>query len=343
MKRLILLLLFITALPAGISASQYARFTVLQWNIWQEGTIVPGGYQAIVDGIARLKPDFVTLSEVRNYHGQNFTARLIRDLRQRGLHYYSFRSDDSGVLSRYPLTDSVVIYPWRGDHGSMYKLTTRLGHRKLCIYTCHLDYQNDAYYEVRGFNGNTYRPMTPLTDPKEILSRNALSKREETIRLFIKDALKEVDNGAMVVLGGDFNEPSHLDWTMRASQLFDRHGVAVDWPCTKMLETSGFRDAWRVCYPNEIKHPGFTYPSHNNAVPIEHLGCTPQSDERERIDYLFYQGLDMNVRNIRIFGPASCIRRGQREPSRSRDRFIRPEGVWPSDHKALFATFRYEK
>ena len=32
------------------------EFTVLQWNVWQEGTMVPGGYDAIVNEIVRLKP-----------------------------------------------------------------------------------------------------------------------------------------------------------------------------------------------------------------------------------------------------------------------------------------------
>ena len=52
------------------------EFTVLQWNIWQEGTMVPGGYDAIVDEIARLQPDFVTFSEVRNYDGTRFWTGL---------------------------------------------------------------------------------------------------------------------------------------------------------------------------------------------------------------------------------------------------------------------------
>ena len=56
--------------------------TVLQWNIWQQGTMVPGGGKAIVDEIARLKPDFVTLSEVRNYQGVDYTAALVDSLRQ---------------------------------------------------------------------------------------------------------------------------------------------------------------------------------------------------------------------------------------------------------------------
>lgn len=25
------------------------QFTVLQWNIWQEGTLIPGGFEAIVN------------------------------------------------------------------------------------------------------------------------------------------------------------------------------------------------------------------------------------------------------------------------------------------------------
>ena len=40
---------------------------VMQFNVWQEGTVVPGGYEAMVDEIARQAPDIVTLSEVRNY------------------------------------------------------------------------------------------------------------------------------------------------------------------------------------------------------------------------------------------------------------------------------------
>ncbi len=48
------------------------EFTVLQWNVWQEGTMVPGGYDAIVNEIVRLQPDFVTFSEVRNYHNTRF-------------------------------------------------------------------------------------------------------------------------------------------------------------------------------------------------------------------------------------------------------------------------------
>lgn len=51
--------------PLSLYGNGKKEFTVLQWNIWQEGTVVEGGYEAIVNEIARLKPDFVTFSEVR--------------------------------------------------------------------------------------------------------------------------------------------------------------------------------------------------------------------------------------------------------------------------------------
>ena len=70
--------------------------------------MVPGGYDAIVDEIERLRPDFVTFSEVRNYHGIRFCDRIVASLRERGLEYYSFYSYDSGLLSRHPITDSTT-------------------------------------------------------------------------------------------------------------------------------------------------------------------------------------------------------------------------------------------
>lgn len=61
------------------------------------------GFEAVADEIARSKADFVTLSEVRNYHHTRFCDRIVEALKQRGEIYYSFYSEDSGLLSRYPI------------------------------------------------------------------------------------------------------------------------------------------------------------------------------------------------------------------------------------------------
>ena len=281
------MLLCFVACVFGAKAEGEKEFTVLQWNIWQEGTMVPGGYDAIVEEIVRLKPDFVTFSEVRNYHNTNFTARLTASLRERGETYYSFYSYDSGLLSRYPITDSTTVFPEKDDHGSIYRMLTEVHGRKVAVYTAHLDYLNDAYYNVRGYDGSTWEEIPIPTSVEEVLEVNDASLRDDAIRLFIEAAQKDREAGYAVILGGDFNEPSHLDWIEETKDLYAHAGLVIPWTVTTLLEEAGFIDTYRTLYPNPVTHPGITFPDDNPAKEIERLTWTPKSDERERIDYLF--------------------------------------------------------
>lgn len=188
------------------------EFTVLQWNVWQEGTMIQGGYDAIINEIVRLKPDFVTFSEVRNYNHTNFTARVCASLRDKGLDYYSFYSYDTGLLSKHPITDSLTVFPEKDDHGSIYRLTSSVNGHKVAVYTAHLDYLSCAYYDARGYDGSTWKERPLPASVEEILKINVASQRDDAIRLFIAQAEKDLANGYQVIIGGDFNEPSHRDW-----------------------------------------------------------------------------------------------------------------------------------
>ena len=119
-------------------------------------------------------------------------------LKKRGKTYYSFYSYDSGLLSKHPITDSSTIFPIQDDHGTIYKMKTTVGKQVCAVYTAHLDYLNDTYYEVRGYDGNNWHKMdAPLTDVPTILERNNLSLRDDAIRAFIKDAQKEIEEGTI--------------------------------------------------------------------------------------------------------------------------------------------------
>ncbi|MDR0938903.1 MAG: endonuclease/exonuclease/phosphatase family protein [Mediterranea sp.] len=338
-SKIISVVLFLSASVLVGARNQSGEFTVLQWNIWQEGTMVPGGYEAIVNEIVRLKPDFVTLSEVRNYHQTNFTARLRASLRERGLDYYSFRSDDTGLLSRHPIVDSLTVFPLNDDRGSIYRLTSSANGRKVAVYTAHLDYRDCAYYNVRGYDGSTWKPCPIPTSVEEILERNVASQRDDAIRLFIAQAAKDAAEGYAVVLGGDFNEPSHLDWTEANKNLYEHHGFVVPWTVTTLLAEAGFTDSYRHLYPNPLTHPGFTYPSDNIAKAPGKITWAPKSDERERIDYIFYKGDGLRAKRAIIFGPSKSIAYCQRVESTSKDKFLLPLDVWPTDHKGLLVTF----
>lgn len=317
-------------------------FTVLQWNIWQEGTVVPDGYDAIVDEIVRLKPDFVTFSEVRNYHNTRFCDRMVRSLAERGETYYSFFSDDSGLLSRYPITDSLTVFPLKDDHGSIYKMETSVNGRKMAVYTAHLDYLNDAYYNVRGYDGSTWEEIPIPQTVLEVLKVNDASLRDDAIRCFLEEARKDVAEGNIVILGGDFNEPSHLDWIRETKDLYDHNGLIIPWTVPLMLDNAGFVDTYRELYPNVLTHPGFTFPADNPAIPVSKLTWTPKSDERDRIDYVFYYPHpDIELKEAVIFGPRGSICKSQRIEEQTQDPFLLPEGVWPTDHKGLLVTFSW--
>lgn len=322
------------------SAQKSNEFTVLQWNVWQEGTVIPGGYDAIINEIARLKPDFVTFSEVRNYNKTNFTARVCASLQEKGLKYYSFYSYDTGLLSKHPIADSLTVFPEKNDHGSIYRLTTSVNGKKVAVYTVHLDYLNCAYYNARGYDGSTWKEIPLPVSVDEILKVNVASQRDDAIRALMVQAEKDLANGYRVVVGGDFNEPSHRDWIEENKHMYDHNGFVVPWTVTTLLEEAGFTDSYRKVYPNPLTHPGFTYPSDNVAKAPEKITWAPKADERDRIDFIFYKGEGLKAKKAILFGPKESIVRSQRVQETSKDKFLLPLDVWPTDHKGLLVTFR---
>ena len=115
--------------------------------------------------------------------------------------------------------------------------------------------------------------------------------------------------GVPVLLGGDFNAPSHLD---------DPH----PWPVSRAIAEAGLRDVWREVYPDARTHPGFTWWAARPQVP----GWNPAPTARQtRIDQL-HAGGRVAVKRARLVGEAG--RAGI-------DIGVAP---WPSDHRAIVAT-----
>ena len=343
MKKVVFLLLSVFFCLNSF-AQKSRDITVLQWNVWQEGTMVPGGYDAIINEIVRLKPDFVTFSEVRNYHNTRFCDRIVESLKKRGETYYSFYSEDTGLMSHYPIKDSTIVYPLHNDHGTVHRLVSEIDGQEFAIYTAHLDYLSCAYYNVRGYHGSSWREIPIPTSIAEVLKFNDESFRDDGIRAFIAQSKKDIEAGRIVMIGGDFNEPSHLDWTRETKDLYDHHGLIVPWTVTLALDNAGFVDTYRTVYPDVLKYPGFTYPADNPLKKVGTLSWTPKADERERIDYIFYYpNPKLQLKSAIIFGPSGCIKRHQRVENTSKDKFLKPLDVWPTDHKGLLVKFKMKK
>lgn len=336
MKKIVALLMLLAILPAAAR-----QIKVMQFNVWQEGTVVPGGFETMADEIARQAPDLLMLSEVRNYKGTRFCDRLVAALAKRGLEYHGFKSQDTGVLSRTAITDSATVYPYGDDHGSCYKLITEIDGQRVAAYTAHLDYLNDTYYEPRGYDGNSFKKMQPLTDVKEITRRNLLSLRDEAARDIVADVAKERAKGSLIFMAGDLNEPSGTDWCEATKDMADHHGVVIDWPTLRILADGGLVDTYRQIFPDPVAYPGYTYPCSNPIVDVNKLSWAITADERDRIDYVFYVPDErLTLESVRIIGPQDDIVRGQRTPTEWGKRDITtPLTQWPSDHRAVVASF----
>ena len=319
-------------------------FKVLQFNIWQEGTVVKNGFDAVADEIIRSDADFVTLSEVRNYHDTRFCDRIVEALKKRGQTYYSFYTEDSGLLSRYPISDSTTVYPLKDDRGSIYRLVTKMGGQEFAIYTAHLDYRNCAYYDARGYDGNNWEKIERVNNLDSLLILNRASVRDDAIIRFVNEAEKDKAAGRIVVLGGDFNEPSHLDWTEATKDMRDHYGLIVPWDVSVILEKAGYKDSYREKYPDPVTHPGFTCPADCPDIALKKLVWSPEADDRDRIDFIMYSPFNgLSLTDVTIIGPKGDILRGERVTEETADPIITPTGIWPTDHKAVLATFQLVK
>ncbi|MDC9613003.1 endonuclease/exonuclease/phosphatase family protein [Xenorhabdus khoisanae] len=309
---------------------------VFTLNTWQEGVTVKGGYGGIINAIVSTNADLIALSEVRNYNNIDFTKRLVKTLNDKGIKYYSYKSkNDASILSRYPII----------AHSSFDRFTKaliKINNTYIDFYSGHLDYKNAAYYLPKGYDGNTWKELAngPDTNINDILKENNQSRRPNSIKLLINDAQNEINNNHLIILAGDFNEPSWMDWSEETKNLFDHNGTVVPWTSSKLLADSGYLDTYRIKYPDPVAYPGFTWPANNLYVDIKKLIWAAKADERERIDFIFFHNNPrLAVQDAVIIGPSSSIVKSKRVQETSQDKFKQPKGVWPTDHKGVLVTF----
>lgn len=334
---IIFIFFFLSCSTSNVFSENETNLKVLQLNVWMAGAKIENGTDAIADIIINTDADLITLSEV-NPH---FMKSLTSSLQKKGSVFHCIPSNDCGIITKYPILEQEFIYsPEKGFNGVL-KTSLALPKRKVCLYSAHLDYQHYGAFLPRGYDGQSWKKMlTPVTNVADVLSFNNESKREEQISELIKDAANESQKGSIILVGGDFNEPSHLDWGETTRNLFDHNGTVILWPCTLMLQNAGFVDTYRELYPNPVTHPGITWPADNPLIDVKALSWAKESDERDRIDFIFYlKKQKLKLESVSIVGPTGTILKGERNSDLTKDSVYTPQIPWPSDHKGLLAIF----
>ncbi|MEO8106499.1 MAG: endonuclease/exonuclease/phosphatase family protein [Actinomycetes bacterium] len=139
----------------------------------------------------------------------------------------------------------------------------------------------------------------------------------------LEPALNAADSlrgdGIPVVLIGDFNAPSHLDWVAETKGLRD-HVTDVQWPVSTAVEAAGLVDAYRQVHPDPVADQGLTWPASRPKVGTYNPG--PDGKPADRIDMTFVSD-GIAVEDSSIVGE---------EGSPDTEVVVAP---WPTDHRAV--------
>lgn len=326
------------ASPASALPSK-TTLKVLVLNAWHGGKQIPGGVDMIADIIKASGATLVFIPEANET-----TPDIVAKLNASGLNFQHKITGDNAIISVYPIGEATAL-PY------ITKAVVTVGSTEIAAYAAHLQYRWYATYLPRGYGagvpsgeyseyGWNKIPGGPVTDEAAITRVNEESGRPQVIAQFIEDARKERKLGRVVIIGGDFNEPSTLDWTKRTARLFDHHGVVQRWGSTQLLKDAGFVDAYRRQYPNPVTHPGFTWPSDNPQAAVGMLTWAPEADERDRIDYVFHHpDARLKLTDASVVGPRESIVRNQRVRESGKDPFVLADVPWPTDHKGVLASY----
>lgn len=164
-----------------------------------------------------------------------------------------------------------------------------------------------------------YGPYDLRDDPsltEEELIETATDARAGQTANAIASLADGLAAGEPVFLVGDFNEPSHLDWTQAAADAGHHLGRAVAWPSSQIVEVQGFTDTYRALVPDEVANLGDTW------TP------DPSRDEvHDRIDFLYHAGTNVEPIEVAIVG----------ESREFADIIVNP---YPTDHRSVVASYR---
>ena len=241
-----------------------------------------GGTPATDAVIGRVGADVVGVLESYN--------RLPKIAAAAGYPYYDVGLQ---ILSKYPILEP------SGAHGLYAYIEVRPGEAVAMVNT-HLDYVHDGPNRL----GKGASVADVLATEKQV--------RLSTIRTLLPSAKHLLGDGWPLLLTGDLNEPSHLDWTAQTRSQHDGVGP-VAWPVSEALLAAGLHDSYREARPNPVTDPGNTWG-----------GVAGSHGSPRRIDYA-YVGGPVDVLGSQVVGEKGGPGVDLAYPK------------WTSDHRAVLS------
>ncbi|MND93645.1 Endonuclease/Exonuclease/phosphatase family protein [compost metagenome] len=266
------------------------QLKVMTFNIWHGGreTGEEAGPLRVVDVIRDSGADIVAMQET---YGSG--ERIAKEL---GYHLY-LRSTNLSILSRYPIVDTLDAYePFNSG-----AVTINVQGQPVVVACNWLNFPFD-YWEML--------EKRQVIDSAKWIHAFEGEKNTDILRGILHKLSSSISNSedVPVIVCGDFNSGSHLDWIQETRHL--NSGYVIPFPATLLMEKNGFVDAFRQIHPDPVRHRGITWTPVNPAA------------HQDRIDYIFYKGCSLRPIDAEVINTHS--------------------EVYPSDHGAVTVTFRMQ-
>jgi endonuclease/exonuclease/phosphatase family metal-dependent hydrolase len=233
---------------------------VMTFNVWS-GENSAAGRERLEQIIRASNADVVGLQEMGASQGQAIADAL-------GFHYHQQSSGGIQILSRFP-----VVGQSPANLGAQIELAPG---RNVWLFNAHLAAYPYQPYDLRD-------GTLPQDEAAVIAAANAA--RGSQVTSYLNDMQGALQSSLPVFLTGDFNEPSHLDWTQEAADATPREfDLAVQYPTSHRIASSGLIDSVRQLRPDVVNDPAYTW---TPGYPPPNLEANEVYD---RIDIVYHRG-----------------------------------------------------
>ena len=271
-----------------VDATKSHTLSAMAWNIWhggrEDGEKV--GPKRVVEVIQESGADIVAMQETYG-SGEIISEAL-------GFQFHP-RGTNVSIHSRYPILEDVSVFQEFKCVGAIIELPDNT---PVAFYSIWLPYSEDIH--VKGSrDGKTKEQLLAACDVSRI-------DLQEILALIQKRLAETSHDDMSIIIAGDYNSMSHLDYTEENKEQF---GYVIDWPTSRVITEAGYVDAYRVVHPEVNRMNDRTW--------------TPRFPEQfqDRIDFIYCKSNRLRVVDAEVI-------------DLHKEKF-------PSDHAAVIATYVY--
>ncbi|OAG04813.1 DNase I-like protein [Paraphaeosphaeria sporulosa] len=277
---------------------------VMTWNLWHGGTKVNGYHDKQVKFLTGAGVDVVGLQEATGDHAKRLGEAL-------GWNYHQDGGDNSvGIISRLP----IIKRHGKIGRGSGVQLALKGDTSKpFNFWSAHL-----AAYP--------YGPYSFCFEKKsasDVTADENEAGRPSQIKELIDGTKSQRESNIPFSIVGDFNAPSHLDWT--SANNANHCGKSFDWPTSKIPTDAGLIDSFRKVHPDPKAVSGDSW---SPIYPKNADDWASQPEPQDRIDFIYGTSkLEVKGSEVRVVGTPSAYPNYE-------------NNEWTSDHRCVITTYK---